>query len=140
MTRCVYRAYRLGRPIYPSYIWVDAPTCDVTGGQEWLITLSPGGRLKVVERRRVISVIFPMQALSSSRLNREPDYQDSYARHTVAPRAPRPSTAPHRLHMLPDSGPADPGSDRLPQPTSQASSPEGGAHGKHFITRKVLRY
>ncbi|CAL8329043.1 unnamed protein product [Merluccius merluccius] len=79
------------------------------------------------------------EALSSSRLNRELDYQDSYARHTVAPRAPRPSTAPHRLHMLPDPGPADPGSDRLPQPTSQASSPEGGAHGKHFITRKVLR-
>ncbi|CAL8333075.1 unnamed protein product [Lota lota] len=82
------------------------------------------------------------EVLSSWRLNQEPDHQDSYARYTVAPRTLRPYKAPHRLHVLPDPGPtepgpSDPGSDRLPQPMSQASSPEGQV--KHFITRKVLR-
>ncbi|KAJ3614572.1 hypothetical protein NHX12_018144 [Muraenolepis orangiensis] len=74
------------------------------------------------------------EVLSSSSLNREVDHGDPYARHTVAPGAPPSSKAPHRLHVLPDLG-----SDHLPQPTSQASSPEGGGQGKPFITRKVLR-
>ncbi|KAG7274981.1 hypothetical protein CRUP_001074 [Coryphaenoides rupestris] len=89
-----------------------------------LDSLRAGGRLFL----HVGTAEHHRQVLSPSGLNRQPDTRDSYARHTVGPRPPQPPMATHRLHVLPDPGPPPPDPpavDRLPQPTSQASSPEG---------------
>uniref|UniRef100_A0A4W5PE71 HYLS1 centriolar and ciliogenesis associated n=1 Tax=Hucho hucho TaxID=62062 RepID=A0A4W5PE71_9TELE len=62
---------------------------------------------------------------------------DSYTQHSVAPKYPRPSTAPNRLEVDPDLTDLQ----QLSFAVSQSSTPDRdtGAHGRPFIKRKVLR-
>ncbi|XP_010887516.2 hydrolethalus syndrome protein 1 homolog [Esox lucius] len=62
---------------------------------------------------------------------------DSYAKHSVAPKYQRPSTAPNRLEVDPDLTDIQ----QLSFTVSQSSTPDRDteAHGRPFIKRKVLR-